>query len=85
MSAQSVETILSRAMSDSAFADQLFANADAALASYELTSEERTSLKSMSRAELDKFAAAGPEERRSFSIAFHSGTLFHESTHPSSP
>jgi hypothetical protein len=62
-----IESILSRAMSEPAFADMLFANPEQALTGYELTAEERTSLQSMSRADFGKLSAASPEERKSFS------------------
>ena len=65
MSAQSVEIILSRAMSDAKFADSLFANPAQTLAGYELTTEETVALKGMSRADFDKYAEASPEERKS--------------------
>jgi hypothetical protein len=68
MSAQIVETILSRAMSDAKFANSLFANPDQALVGFELTSEEVANFKSLSRAEFDAMTAASPEERKSFSI-----------------
>jgi hypothetical protein len=66
MSAASVETILSRAMSDSAFADRLFANPERALSDYDLTVEETTALKGITQAEVEAFAKASPEERKSF-------------------
>ena len=68
MSATSVETILSRAMSDAKFADSLFANPEQSLAGYDLTLEETTSLKAMTRADIDAFARASPEERKSMGI-----------------
>ena len=67
MSTKGIEAVLNQAMSDSAFADQLFASPEQALAGFELTTEESASLKSMSRAEFDKFANSSPEERKSFS------------------
>ena len=70
MSTKGIESVLSRAMSDSAFADQLFANPALALAGFELTTEEATSLKSMSRAEFDKFSNSSPEERKSLTFTF---------------
>jgi len=60
-----IETILSRAMSDPAFAEQLFTNADQALAGYELTAEEIAKLKGMSRGDLNAMTALAPEERKS--------------------
>ena len=68
MSANSVESILSRAMSDAGFADQLFANPDQALTGFDLTAEEVGNLKALSRAEFDRVAASSPEERKSFGL-----------------
>ncbi len=65
MTTQNVETILARAMSDSAFAESLFADPAAALAGFDLTAEEMANIKGMSRAEFGQFAAASPEERKS--------------------
>jgi hypothetical protein len=62
------ETILTRAMSDGAFANLLFTDPDKALADYELTAEEVASLKGMPREEFDQFAQASPEERKSFGV-----------------
>jgi hypothetical protein len=63
MSTKGIEIVLSRAMSDAAFADALFADAEKTLAGFELTSEERSKLQGMSRAEFD---AMTTEERKSF-------------------
>jgi hypothetical protein len=65
MSAESVNTILTRAMSDQAFADSLFANMDQVLRGFDLTPEEFSKFKGMSRADFGKYAAASPEERKS--------------------
>jgi hypothetical protein len=65
MSAQSVEIILIRAMSDAAFADMLFTDIEHALSGYELTDEERSRFEGMTRAEFDKYTATPPDERRS--------------------
>jgi hypothetical protein len=65
MSAETVDTVLAKAMSDAAFAEALFANPDEALAGYDLTEEERQSLKNISREDFDKYAMAAPEERKS--------------------
>jgi hypothetical protein len=75
MSAQTVETILSRAMSDAKFADSLFASPDQALTGYDLSAEEAVTLKGMTRADLDSVAASSPEERKSFAL-----TLNHNQT-----
>jgi len=66
MSTQSVETVLSRAMSDAVFADLLFSSPDQALAGYDLSTDEIASFKALSRVDFDKVNGAGPEERRSF-------------------
>jgi hypothetical protein len=66
MSTSSVRDILSRAISDEAFAALLFSDAERALAGYELTPEERLKLKNMDRVEFDRFAEASPEERMSW-------------------
>ena len=68
MSANSVESILSRAMSDAAFAELLFSGPDEALAGYDLTREEIANLKSMPRPAFERAFAGSPEERKSFGI-----------------
>ena len=65
MSAQSVESVLSKAMGDAVFAESLFANPEQALSGFDLTAEELANLKSMSRADFEQFAKAMPEERKS--------------------
>lgn len=72
MSAQSVESILSRAMSDAAYGDLLFADPDRALADFELTAEETAKLKSLSRTEFNMLMSS-PEERKSFGITTPGG------------
>jgi hypothetical protein len=57
-----LETILSHAMSEPKFAEQLFKNPEEALADYTLTAEEHTQLKNMSRAEFEVLAT---EQRKS--------------------
>lgn len=71
MSAKSVETILSRAMSDAKFADSLFASPDQALNGYDLTAEEADTLKHLSRADFDQYVKASPEDRKSLSPFNH--------------
>lgn len=66
MSTKTIETILTRAMTDAEFADLLLANPELALAGYELTAEEMTNLKGMSRADFAHFQKVSPEKRRSF-------------------
>jgi acetyl-CoA acetyltransferase len=68
MSAKSVESILSRAMSDANFAELLLSNPDQALAGYDLIAEETAKFRGMSRADFAKWAAASPEERKSFGV-----------------
>lgn len=65
MSAETVDTILAKAMNDATFAEALFTNPDEALTGYDLTEEEKQTLKNMSREDFDKYAMAAPEERKS--------------------
>jgi hypothetical protein len=65
MSTEAVESVLSRGMSDTAFADTLFANVEKALAGIDLTAEEVEKFKSISRADFDSILAS-PEGRKSF-------------------
>jgi hypothetical protein len=71
MSAQSVESVLSKAMSDTAFADALFADPAKALAGFDLTAEEAASFKDLRREDLSKMAQASPEDRVSFGWLNH--------------
>ena len=57
-----IETILSRAMSDPEFAELLFNDLDKALAEYHLSAEEQAKLEALSRAE---FGALALEDRKS--------------------
>ena len=68
MSTQGIEAVLSRAMSDAKFADQLFANPAQSLAGFELTTEEAATFKGMARVDFDKLIQASPEERKSMGI-----------------
>ena len=68
MSAKTVETILSRAISEAAFAERLFADPGGALAGYDLTAEEISQLKEMSHA---KFTAQQTEDRKSFGLSLN--------------
>jgi hypothetical protein len=52
------------------FADLLFSDPAQALSGYDLTAEEASRLRSMSRAQFDQLAKAVPEDRSSFSIIF---------------
>ena len=60
-----IETILSRAMSDADFAEQLFTDAETALAEYALSADDVLKLKGLSRAQFD---AMPPDERKSMSL-----------------
>ena len=76
MSATGIESVLSRAMSDAQFANQLFSEPEKAIAGFDLTADEVAQLKSMPRAEFDKFAKSTPEERKSFGFSFnHNETM----------
>jgi len=66
MSTDGIESVLSRAMSDAAFAELLFSEPEKALAVYDLTAEEAASLRSIPRADLAAAVQASPEERKSF-------------------
>ena len=68
MSTQGIESVLSRAMSDTTFADSLFANPAQALASFDLTAEEVAKFQGISRADFDAIVSASPEQRKSFGI-----------------
>ena len=68
MSAQTLETILSRAMSVDAFAGQFFVDTDQAIIGYDLTPDEVARLKSMGRAQFDQLAKALPEDRKSYGV-----------------
>jgi len=69
-----IETVLSRMMSEPAFAQQLFADAEKALTGYDLSAEDVTQLKGMSPADFEAFASASPEERKSFGWQNHNET-----------
>ena len=60
-----LETILSRAMSDDAFAEQLFTDAETALAEYDLSADVISKFKDISRADFEAVASQAPEERKS--------------------
>ncbi len=69
MPAKGIEDVLSQAMNDPVFADLLLADMDQALAGFDLTPEEITTLKAMSRTDFDAASTLAPEERRSFSAS----------------
>ena len=68
----SVETILSRMISDSAFAEAVFADAEKALAEYNLSAEEIAKFTGLTRA---LFESMLPEDRKSFLIVGRSGGI----------
>ena len=68
----SVETILSRMISDSAFADAVFTDAEKALAEYKLSAEEIAKFKGLSRAHFESML---PEDRKSFLIVGYPGAI----------
>ena len=67
-----IETILSRMMTDHAFADAVFANVEKALGAYNLAADELKQFKGMSRAEFETFVSMPPEERKSLATSFDS-------------
>ena len=71
MSAQSVESVLSKAMSDASFADALFTDPEKTLAGFDLTKEEIASFKDLSRDDLGKMAGVTIEERVSMGWGNH--------------
>ena len=68
----SVETILSRMISDSAFAEAVFANAEKALAEYKLSAEEIAKFTGLTRAHFESML---PEDRKSFLIVGRSAAI----------
>ena len=63
MSQQIVESVLTRMMTDAAFADSVFADANKALVEYNLSAEDLDKFKGLSRAEFDAMSA---DDRKSF-------------------
>ncbi len=59
----STETILTRMMSDSAFAEAVFTDAEKALAEYNLSTEDLAKFKGLTHAH---FQAMSTEDRKSF-------------------
>lgn len=57
MSKETVVDIITKAITDAGFCDQLFAAPQAVLAGFDLTEEERTSLTNLKRENLDLFAS----------------------------
>ena len=67
-----LEIILSRMMSEPAFAEALLANPAEALAEYNLSVEELEIFKGLSRTDFETLALASPEERKSLATSFDS-------------
>ena len=67
-----IETILTRAMSDPEFADLLFTDAEKALAQYSLPAEELSKFKGITRADFEALTSHAPEERKSLAKSFDS-------------
>ena len=66
------ETILTRMMKNSDFADAVFEDANKALAEYALSAEELAKFKALTKTQFD---ALTPEERKSFVFRSSSGNL----------
>jgi hypothetical protein len=62
MLTKDIQTIVARAVSDRAFADELFANTDQALAGYSLTADEIVKLKRLFSMQSDEYAFIPPEK-----------------------
>jgi hypothetical protein len=75
MSAQTIETILFRAINDVSFAEALLANPEQTLAGFDVTEEELANIKSMSYTDDDQFASVFPEERKSMGFNNHNETV----------
>ena len=61
-----IETILSRMMSETAFAEAVFTDTEKALTEYHLPAEVISKFKDTSRADFEALASQAPEERKSF-------------------
>ena len=66
MSAETVQSLLARAMAEAEYRELLFSDPDKALAGHDLTADELATLKNLPRAEFDKAMTGTLEERRSF-------------------
>ena len=71
-----IKTILDRMMNDPAFAESIFADAETALAEYDLSSDEISKFKNLSRADFESYASTSPEERKSFGTTGSLGESF---------
>jgi hypothetical protein len=63
-----IESILSRMMQESEFAEAVFADAEKALAEYDLPADEIKLFQESFRADFEALAAASPEERKSMVV-----------------
>jgi hypothetical protein len=70
------ETILTRMMSEPAFAEAVFTDAEKTLAEYNLPVEEFSRLNKISRTDFEKFASTAPEERKSFATTVGGNGFF---------
>jgi len=68
MSAETVQSLLARAMAEAEYRELLFSDPDKALAGHDLTADELATLKNLPRAEFDKAMTGTLEERRSFGV-----------------
>ena len=65
MSSKTFETVLTLAMGDPSFANEIFASPEQALDGFDLTAEELNKFKEMTRVE---FEASALENRKSFGV-----------------
>lgn len=65
MLTKDIQTILARAVSDRAFADELFANTDQALAGYTLAADEIIKLKRLFSRQADGHTSTPPDNCKS--------------------
>ena len=61
-----LETVLSRMMTEPIFAEAVFVDSEKTLAEYDLSADEIAKFKGMSRADFEDLASASPEDRKSF-------------------
>jgi hypothetical protein len=67
-----LETILSRMMSEPAFAEAVFADSEKALVDYKLSAGEIIKFKGTSRTDFETLTSQAPEERKSLAKGFDS-------------
>jgi len=71
-----IEDVVTRAMSDSAFANAIVMDPESALAAYSLSTDEITLFREMTRIDFQAFLSAHLEERKSFSMGHSLGETF---------